>query len=59
MVVDALNSSQPLSTPVEGPAQILEMFDNVSYEKVKYKTVTDFGCTACTIQLYFTDFTPT
>uniref|UniRef100_A0A663EYL7 Endoplasmic reticulum aminopeptidase 1 n=1 Tax=Aquila chrysaetos chrysaetos TaxID=223781 RepID=A0A663EYL7_AQUCH len=33
MAVDALNSSQPLSTRVEGPAQILEMFDNVSYEK--------------------------
>uniref|UniRef100_A0A8B9YYA6 Endoplasmic reticulum aminopeptidase 1 n=1 Tax=Buteo japonicus TaxID=224669 RepID=A0A8B9YYA6_9AVES len=33
MAVDTLNSSQHLSTPVEGPAQILEMFDNVSYEK--------------------------
>ncbi|NXX73889.1 ERAP1 aminopeptidase, partial [Urocolius indicus] len=33
MAVDALNSSHPVSTPVEDPAQILEMFDNVSYQK--------------------------
>lgn len=35
MEVDALNSSHPISTPVENPAQILEMFDDVSYDKVK------------------------
>ncbi|XP_063149203.1 endoplasmic reticulum aminopeptidase 1, partial [Candoia aspera] len=33
MEVDALNSSHPISTPVEDPAQILEMFDDVSYDK--------------------------
>ncbi|NXA49540.1 ERAP1 aminopeptidase, partial [Nothocercus julius] len=33
MEVDALSSSHPVSTPVEDPAEILEMFDNVSYEK--------------------------
>ncbi|XP_004456002.2 endoplasmic reticulum aminopeptidase 1 [Dasypus novemcinctus] len=33
MEVDALNSSHPISTPVENPAQIREMFDDVSYEK--------------------------
>ncbi|XP_029428748.1 endoplasmic reticulum aminopeptidase 1 [Rhinatrema bivittatum] len=33
MEVDALNSSHPISTPVENPAQIMEMFDDVSYEK--------------------------
>uniref|UniRef100_A0A8C3JE15 Aminopeptidase n=1 Tax=Calidris pygmaea TaxID=425635 RepID=A0A8C3JE15_9CHAR len=33
MAVDALNSSHPISTPVEDPAQILEMFDEVSYQK--------------------------
>ncbi|NXD87042.1 ERAP1 aminopeptidase, partial [Halcyon senegalensis] len=33
MAVDALNSSHPISTPVENPAQILEMFDDVSYDK--------------------------
>uniref|UniRef100_A0A8C6XE13 Aminopeptidase n=1 Tax=Naja naja TaxID=35670 RepID=A0A8C6XE13_NAJNA len=33
MEVDALNSSHPISTPVENPAQILEMFDDVSYDK--------------------------
>ncbi|XP_041041968.1 endoplasmic reticulum aminopeptidase 1b isoform X1 [Carcharodon carcharias] len=33
MEVDAFNSSHPVSTPVENPAQIQEMFDNVSYEK--------------------------
>ncbi|KAH0628103.1 hypothetical protein JD844_008826 [Phrynosoma platyrhinos] len=33
MEVDALNSSHPVSTPVEDPSQILEMFDDVSYEK--------------------------
>jgi len=38
MEVDALNSSHPVSTPVEDPAQILEMFDEVSYEKVKQLT---------------------
>lgn len=36
MEVDALNSSHPVSTPVENPAQIREMFDDVSYEKVKW-----------------------
>ncbi|XP_054254334.1 endoplasmic reticulum aminopeptidase 1 [Indicator indicator] len=33
MAVDALNSSHPISTPVEDPAAILEMFDDVSYDK--------------------------
>lgn len=33
MEVDAFNSSHPVSTPVENPAQIREMFDDVSYEK--------------------------
>ncbi|KAM5167988.1 endoplasmic reticulum aminopeptidase 1 isoform 1-T1 [Callospermophilus lateralis] len=33
MEVDALNSSHPVSTPVENPAEIREMFDDVSYEK--------------------------
>ncbi|KAM9253523.1 endoplasmic reticulum aminopeptidase 1 [Dugong dugon] len=33
MEVDALNSSHPVSTPVENPAQIREIFDDVSYEK--------------------------
>ncbi|XP_043920048.1 endoplasmic reticulum aminopeptidase 1 [Protopterus annectens] len=33
MDVDSLNSSHPVSTPVENPAQILEMFDDVSYDK--------------------------
>ncbi|XP_054041901.1 endoplasmic reticulum aminopeptidase 1-like [Rissa tridactyla] len=33
MAVDALNSSHAISTSVEDPAQILEMFDSVSYEK--------------------------
>ncbi|XP_054033774.1 endoplasmic reticulum aminopeptidase 1 [Dryobates pubescens] len=33
MAVDALNSSHPVSTPVEDPAAILEMFDEVSYVK--------------------------
>ncbi|XP_008943158.1 PREDICTED: endoplasmic reticulum aminopeptidase 1-like, partial [Merops nubicus] len=33
MEVDALNSSHPISTPVEDPTQILEMFDDVSYSK--------------------------
>ncbi|OBS71135.1 hypothetical protein A6R68_00324, partial [Neotoma lepida] len=34
MEVDAFNSSHPVSTPVENPAQIREMFDDVSYVKV-------------------------
>ncbi|GCC30568.1 hypothetical protein chiPu_0009019 [Chiloscyllium punctatum] len=33
MEVDSFNSSHPVSTPVENPAQIQEMFDDVSYEK--------------------------
>ncbi|XP_020864713.2 endoplasmic reticulum aminopeptidase 1 [Phascolarctos cinereus] len=33
MEMDALNSSHPVSAPVENPAEIQEMFDNVSYEK--------------------------
>lgn len=37
MEVDALSSSHPVSTPVENPAQIQEMFDDVSYDKVPKK----------------------
>ncbi|XP_053726142.1 endoplasmic reticulum aminopeptidase 1b [Synchiropus splendidus] len=33
MEVDSLTSSHPVSTPVENPAQIQEMFDDVSYDK--------------------------
>uniref|UniRef100_A0AAR2IQK3 Aminopeptidase n=1 Tax=Pygocentrus nattereri TaxID=42514 RepID=A0AAR2IQK3_PYGNA len=33
MEVDSLSSSHPVSTPVENPSQIQEMFDGVSYEK--------------------------
>ncbi|KAL2087680.1 hypothetical protein ACEWY4_016508 [Coilia grayii] len=33
MEVDALSSSHPISTPVENPAEIREMFDDVSYRK--------------------------
>lgn len=35
MEVDSLSSSHPVSTPVENPAQIQEMFDDVSYDKVQ------------------------
>lgn len=34
MEVDSLSSSHPVSTPVENPIQIQEMFDDVSYDKV-------------------------
>ncbi|KAL0193595.1 hypothetical protein M9458_011891, partial [Cirrhinus mrigala] len=33
MEVDCLSSSHPVSTSVENPAQIQEMFDDVSYDK--------------------------
>ncbi|KAL8203602.1 UNVERIFIED_CONTAM: Endoplasmic reticulum aminopeptidase 1, partial [Gekko kuhli] len=33
MEVDALHSSHPITTAVEDPTQILEMFDEVSYDK--------------------------
>ncbi|CAL1614802.1 unnamed protein product [Knipowitschia caucasica] len=33
MDVDSLSSSHPVSTPVENPTQIQEMFDDVSYDK--------------------------
>ncbi|XP_037634146.1 endoplasmic reticulum aminopeptidase 1-like isoform X1 [Sebastes umbrosus] len=33
MEVDSLSSSHPISTPVENPTQIQEMFDDVSYDK--------------------------
>lgn len=39
MEVDSLPSSHPVSTPVENPAQIQEMFDDVSYDKVVTLTV--------------------
>lgn len=42
MEVDSLSSSHPVSTPVENPAQIQEMFDDVSYDKVHYKTWESF-----------------
>lgn len=35
MEVDSLSSSHPVSTPVENPTQIQEMFDDVSYDKVR------------------------
>lgn len=35
MGVDSLSSSHPISTPVENPAEIREMFDDVSYQKVQ------------------------
>lgn len=47
MEVDALNSSHPVSTPVENPAQIREIFDEVSYEKVKM----DYKGTVWTLHL--------
>lgn len=34
MEVDSLSSSHPVSTHVENPTQIQEMFDDVSYDKV-------------------------
>lgn len=37
MEVDALLSSHPVSTHVENPVQIQEMFDDVSYDKVGLK----------------------
>uniref|UniRef100_A0A665V708 Aminopeptidase n=1 Tax=Echeneis naucrates TaxID=173247 RepID=A0A665V708_ECHNA len=33
MEVDSLSSSHPVSTPVENPMEIQEMFDDVSYDK--------------------------
>lgn len=33
MEVDSLSSSHPVSSPVENPTQIQEMFDDVSYDK--------------------------
>lgn len=35
MEVDSLPSSHPISTHVENPVQIQEMFDDVSYDKVR------------------------
>jgi len=35
MEVDSLSSSHPVSTDVENPTQIQEMFDGVSYDKVR------------------------
>lgn len=43
MEVDALNSSHPVSTPVENPAQIREMFDDVSYDKVQVDWVKGYS----------------
>lgn len=33
---DALNSSHAVSTEVDAPEQVQEMFDSVSYEKVHF-----------------------
>ncbi|POI32927.1 hypothetical protein CIB84_003321 [Bambusicola thoracicus] len=49
MEVDALNSSHPVSTPVEDPAQILEMFDEVSYEKLKTSITAAVGAVGQTL----------
>lgn len=43
MEVDSLSSSHPVSTPVENPAQIEEMFDDVSYDKVHKHTLESFS----------------
>lgn len=45
MEVDSLSSSHPVSTPVENPTQIQEMFDDVSYDKV-WLTVAELGLDA-------------
>ncbi|TSR04319.1 Endoplasmic reticulum aminopeptidase 1 [Bagarius yarrelli] len=36
MEVDCFSSSHPMSSPVENPAQIQEMFDDVSYDKKQH-----------------------
>lgn len=41
MEVDSLSSSHPVSTPVENPTQIQEMFDDVSYDKVSFVSSED------------------
>lgn len=56
MEVDSLSSSHPVSTPVENPAQIQEMFDDVSYDKVHYKTWESFPV-KCFSFLFFKLFT--
>lgn len=43
MEVDSLSSSHPVSTPVENPTQIQEMFDDVSYDKVSQIPGLDAG----------------
>ncbi|TRY65921.1 hypothetical protein DNTS_026618 [Danionella cerebrum] len=43
MEVDSLSSSHPMSTPVENPAQIQEMFDDVSYDKICDSDALDEG----------------
>lgn len=45
MEVDSLSSSHPVSTPVENPTQIQEMFDDVSYDKVRL-TLPELGLDA-------------
>lgn len=42
MEVDSLSSSHPVSTPVENPVQIQEMFDDVSYDKVKINSTNTY-----------------
>lgn len=39
--MDSLSSSHPVSTPVENPTQIQEMFDDVSYDKVSFVSSED------------------
>ena len=40
--VDALESSRPIITPVETPAEINQMFDTISYSKVNYGILSYF-----------------
>lgn len=46
MEVDSLPSSHPVSTHVENPVQIQEMFDDVSYDKVG-PGIEEIGQTQC------------
>ncbi|XP_061906716.1 endoplasmic reticulum aminopeptidase 1-like isoform X3 [Entelurus aequoreus] len=53
MEVDSLASSHPISTPVENPTEIQEMFDDVSYDKRCF-LVLKGACILNMIQVFLT-----
>ncbi len=44
MYADGLRSSHPISVDVNDPAEIDEIFDSISYEKVIHRIIKKYKC---------------